>query len=104
MSPDQPAPPSDEYDPLAIYGPPDPDDAREVIFREVIDTANPLTLMSPVPPPKAEPVVWMKRFVEWKKQIIDAEIVTREKDTRAQEDYRRLYAMGAFSGPNLTVS
>jgi hypothetical protein len=96
----QSAPLLDEYDPLAVYGPPDPDDAREVIFREVVDTANPYTLMSPIPPPRADPVVWMERYVEFKKQIIDATIVTRESDARARENYRRLYKMGAFSGPN----
>jgi hypothetical protein len=101
MSPDQSTPPSDEYDPLAVYGPPDPDDAREVIIREVVDTANSYTLMSPIPPPKADPVAWMQRYVEFKRQIIDAAIITRKNDARARENQGILLRMKAFmGGPN----
>ena len=98
MSPNQSASLPDEYDPLAVYGSPDPDDAREVIFREVVDTANPYTLMSPIPPPRTDPVVWMKRYAAWKKSVIDAAIVTRENDVRAQENYGILLRLKAFMG------
>jgi hypothetical protein len=98
MSFNRSAPPPDEYDPLAVYGPPDPDDDREVIFREVIDTANPYTLISPAPPPRADPVVWMKRYAEWKKSIIDAAIVTRKNDVRARENQGILLRLKAFMG------
>jgi hypothetical protein len=100
MSPNQSAPLSEEYDPLAIYGPPDPDDAREVIFREVVDTTNPLTMRSPTPPPgvKADPIAWTERFVQWKREVIDAEIVTRKNDARARENHGILLRLKAFMG------
>jgi hypothetical protein len=101
MSLDQPARIDDEYDPLAIYGPPDPDDAREVIFREVVDTSNPYQLMSPIPPPGisgADSAAWMKRYVEWKKSVIDAAIITRANDVRARENHGILLRLKAFMG------
>jgi hypothetical protein len=98
MSSNQSTPLLDEFDPLAVYGPPDPDDEREVIFREVVDTANPYTLRSPIPPPRVDPVAWVNRYVEWKKSIIDAAIITRENDKRARENYGILLRLKAFMG------
>jgi hypothetical protein len=101
MPSNQSTPLLDEYDPLAIYGPPDPDDEREVIFREVVDASDPRTMRSPTPPAGIkgiDPVAWRERFVAWKKSIIDAEIISRANVVRAGENHGILLRAKAFMG------
>jgi hypothetical protein len=98
--PDQPKPPSDEFDPLEVYGPPDPDDERELIYREVF-AEIPHMMMRPTPPEGVkgiDPVAWLQRFIADKKKTIDAEKARRANDKRANEDYGILYRLGAFMG------